>query len=65
MELLMTEFHMYLLDIKSNTSLTGKNNNRDVFHQVEFLTILRIREKLNLLTDADSITIAMEKRRKK
>ena len=30
MELLMTESHMYLLDIKSNPSLIGQNNNREM-----------------------------------
>ena len=30
MELLMTESHMYLLDIRSSTSVTGQNNHRNM-----------------------------------
>ena len=38
MELLMTESHMYLLDIISSPTIVGQNSNRTyVFHQVEFV----------------------------
>ena len=51
MELLMTESHMYLLDIKFRLSLTGQHNNREIiFHQVEFVNKNNL-EAQNLYSD--------------
>ena len=44
MDLLMTEYHMHLQDIKSSPSLTGqkKTKIKNIFHQDEFVDKKRL-----------------------